>query len=105
MTTTPEVGEVAWTLRIVMAQRDIRTAAELHRRLVDVLGDDAPAAAQVRHLVRRKPQRLTLRTLEGLCAVLDCRPGDLLGVVEQDEVHSYRPAASPPSRKAEVWAR
>ncbi len=62
-----------------MANVGIRFASELHRRLVEVLGEaDAPSEAQVSRLVRTRPERLNLRTLAGLCVVLECGPGDLL---------------------------
>lgn len=69
---------ITWALPVVMVMREIRSASELHRRLGDVMGDDAPSVEQVRRLVARPPERLTLRTLAGLCEVLDVEPGDLL---------------------------
>ncbi|PWJ23307.1 DNA-binding Xre family transcriptional regulator [Branchiibius hedensis] len=69
---------VAWRLRSVMAARDVRFAADLHRRLVEVLGSNAPSSVQVARLVRGVPGRLTMRVLDGLCVALACTPGDLL---------------------------
>ena len=48
------------------------------RRLVGVLGDAAPSEAHVSRLVRTPPERLNLVTLDALCVVLSCGPGDLL---------------------------
>lgn len=73
-----DVTPVEWNLGRVMGDRGIRFAAELHRRLVDVLGPEAPSAAQVSRMVQRRPERLTIRSLEGLCEVLACTPGELL---------------------------
>lgn len=72
------VTPVEWNLVRLMGDREIRFAAELHRRLVDVLGPEAPSEAQVSRMVQRRPERLTIRSLEGLCEVLACAPGDLL---------------------------
>ncbi|WP_231635120.1 helix-turn-helix domain-containing protein [Luteipulveratus halotolerans] len=61
-----------------MSDREIRYSAELRRRLELVLGDETPSEAQLSRMVRARPERLTMRTLEGLCEVLACEPGDLL---------------------------
>lgn len=69
-----------WRLRVCMANAGIRFASDLHRQLVATLGEDsAPSESQVSRLVRHRPERLNLTVLGGLCAVLDCEPGDLLG--------------------------
>lgn len=73
-----DVAPVHWNLQRLMTDRGIRFAAHLRRRLVAVLGDDAPSEAQLSRMVKRRPERLTIRTLEGLCEVLACSPGDLL---------------------------
>jgi len=69
---------IEWRLQVCMANAGIRFASELHRRLVEVLGADAPSEAHVSRLLRTPPERLNLTTLAGLCVVLDCGPGDLL---------------------------
>lgn len=62
-----------------MANAGIRFASDLHRQLVEALGDDqAPSESQVSRLVRHRPERLNLTVLAGLCQVLGCEPGDLL---------------------------
>ena len=61
-----------------MANAGVRFASELHRRLVSVLGDDAPSEAHVSRLVRTPPERLNLTTLAALCTVLACSPANLL---------------------------
>lgn len=69
---------IEWRLRVCMATAGVRFASDLHRRLVELLGDTAPSEAQVSRLVRTPPERLNLVTLAALCDVLDCEPGDLL---------------------------
>lgn len=92
-----ELRPVTWTLSVVMAMRGIRSASELRRRLVDVMGDEAPSVEQVRRLTSRTPDRLTLRTLAGLCEVLEVTPGDLLirSDLEHDEAWTVAPSAEP----------
>ena len=69
---------IEWRLQVCMANAGVRFASELHRRLVEVLGDDAPSEAHISRLVRTPPERLNLATLDGLCVVLACSPADLL---------------------------
>lgn len=71
-------GVIEWRLQVCMAIAGIRFASDLHRRLVEVLGEHAPSEAHVSRLVRTPPERLNLRTLAALCQVLDCEPADLL---------------------------
>ena len=62
-----------------MANAGVCFASDLHRRLVDTLGEDAaPSEAHVSRLVRTPPERLNLATLDVLCVVLACSPADLL---------------------------
>lgn len=61
-----------------MTNGGIPFAFDLHRPLISVLGEDrAPAESQFSRLVRYRPERLNLTVLGGLCAVLDCEPGEL----------------------------
>ncbi len=69
---------IEWRLQVCMANAGVRFATDLHRRLVEVLGDTAPSEAHVSRLVRTPPERLNLITLDALCGVLSCSPGDLL---------------------------
>ena len=69
---------IEWRLQVCMANAGVRFATDLHRRLVGVLGDAAPSEAHVSRLVRTPPERLHLVTLDALCVVLSCGPGDLL---------------------------
>lgn len=73
-----DLPRVAWRLPEQMARAGIRKGSELHRRLVEVMGDEAPSDRHVRQLVDPGPERLSLEVLAGLCEALDCTPGDLL---------------------------
>lgn len=74
-----KVDIIEWRLQVCMANAGIRFASELQRQLVTVLGPDrAPSESQVSRLLRSRPERLNLTVLAGLCAVLDCDPGDLM---------------------------
>lgn len=72
-------GIIEWRLQVCMANTGIRFASELQRQLLTALGADrAPSESQVSRLLRSRPERLNLTVLAGLCAVLDCDPGDLM---------------------------
>lgn len=62
-----------------MAQRRIRTAAELQRRMSrGRSGVRGLSTAQVNRLVDGVPDRLTLTTLDALCDALQATPAELL---------------------------
>ncbi len=70
---------IEWRLQACMAEAGIRFATDLHRWLVDALGEEAaPSKAHVSRLVRTPPERVNLPTLDALCLILRCTPGDLL---------------------------
>ena len=62
---------IEWRLQVCMANAGVRFATDLHRRLVGVLGDEAPSEAHVSRLVRTPPERLNLTTLDALCALAE----------------------------------
>jgi hypothetical protein len=78
MTTKPP-KQLEWRLPIVMAERGIRTATELHRRLmqygIDISSD------RVSRVVSQCPGRLNLQLLAGLATVLDCDANALIRFV------------------------
>lgn len=79
---------IEWRLQVCMANAGVRFASDLHKRLVEVLGEDAaPSEAHVSRLVRTPPERLNLAILDALCVVLACEPADLL---------QHRPVAAAP---------
>jgi DNA-binding Xre family transcriptional regulator len=65
-----------WRLRLLMAEHGMFKATDLQPRLAEhgiVL-----SASQVWRLVTGRPERLNLRVLVVLCAILDCEPGELV---------------------------
>ena len=78
MTTKPP-KQLEWRLLIVMAERGIRTATELHRRLTQY-GIDI-SADRVSRIVSKRPDRLNLDLLAGLATVLDCDANALIRFV------------------------
>jgi DNA-binding Xre family transcriptional regulator len=68
----------------MMAERGIRTATDLQRRL-RVIGIEI-STAQLSRIVNSKPQRLSLELLEGLMTVLECDANALLS--PQDDARS-----------------
>jgi DNA-binding Xre family transcriptional regulator len=81
MTTKPK--EIRWRLRVMMAERDIRTVTDLGRRLRDI-GLEI-SSQQLARVVNEMPQRMNTDLLAGLITVLDCTPSDLMEVREPDD--------------------
>lgn len=76
---TPRAGvrpRLAWRLRVMMAERDIRSVSELCRRL-SVHGVTM-SSQQMGRIVNAMPARLNTELFAALLAVLDCAPNDLL---------------------------
>src|SRR5688572_17430897 len=104
MTAKPK--EIRWRLRVMMAERDIRTATDLGRRLREV-GLEI-SSQQLARVVNEMPQRMNTDLLAGLLTVLDCTPDDLLEVKEaasesagKEKTVSTTPrATTPPRRRA-----
>jgi putative transcriptional regulator len=82
--------ELRWKLRMVAAQREIWTGAQLRRLLAERAGVEM-SAASVSALMRQAPKQLRLSTLQALCVALDCQPGEL---IEVDTTPVVRPASS-----------
>lgn len=62
---------IEWRLHIVMAERRISPSD-----LAEKMGVNRVSVSRLKN-ARRLP-RLTEETLNGLCKVLDCQPGDLM---------------------------
>ena len=77
-----------WRLRELMAARGIFTAGELgpHLAAHGVRLSDS----QVWRLVTGRPERLNLRVLVVLCAILDCTPDDLIERIEVEQPEEAR---------------
>lgn len=81
-----------WRLRVMMAERKIKTVTELGRRL-QALGVTL-SSQHLTRLIDDLPQRLNTELLAALLAVLDCRLTDLIQVEESE------PLAPPPAQPA-----
>ena len=68
-----------WRLAVLMAENDIRTATELHRRLTE-FGVDL-TSDRVSRIVNAFPERLNTTLLAGLLSVLNCELTDLIQVL------------------------
>jgi DNA-binding Xre family transcriptional regulator len=83
---------IVWRLHLVMAERRIRSVAELQRRLRD-LGITI-SSTQLGRLHYKKPERLSVEILEGLMTVLDCTASDLMAVEEAKPAKKTPPAVA-----------
>jgi DNA-binding Xre family transcriptional regulator len=78
-----------WNLRLKAAERGIWKSTEL-RRLLAEAGLEI-SAGKMSALWTGTPTTIRLDDLDVLCAVLDCRPDELL-LCEPDKVAARRPA-------------
>lgn len=72
---------IAWTLRQLMAERNMWLTTELHTALAEHAGETGGrtwSRPQIYRVVTGRPDRLSLDLLDALCEVLDCEPADLL---------------------------
>ncbi len=87
-----------WRLRVLMAENGMFKAIDLAPRLAEHgirLSD-----SQVWRLVTGRPERLNLRLLMVLCAILGCEPGELVRRTEVSARAVKEPASSQPVPKA-----
>lgn len=70
---------VRWRLRMVAAQKEVWTGAELRRLLAERAGLDM-SSASVSALLTKQPSQVKLSTLGALCTALQCSPDDLFQV-------------------------
>lgn len=82
MDTTMKPRILHWRLRVMMAERKIKTVTELGRRL-NGLGVTL-SSQHLTRLIDDLPQRLNTELLAALLAVLDCKLTDLLQVEEPE---------------------
>jgi DNA-binding Xre family transcriptional regulator len=71
----PARRAVTWRVRVLMAERDIRTVSELVRRLGEI--GVSISIAQLGRLIDGKTQHWSQEVIEGLMTVLECQVGDL----------------------------
>lgn len=76
MTSDSLLPTLTWRLHAVMANRGIKSAKDLMAAL-DAKGITL-SVSTVSRLVYKEPKNLSLELLNGLCAVLQCTPNDLL---------------------------
>ncbi len=82
--------KVEWRLRMVAAQRNVWTGAQLRRLLADKAHHPL-SSASVSALLTKQPTQIKLTTLAALCEALDCSASDLLQVRPDDPPGSDRP--------------
>lgn len=66
---------VVWRVRVLMAERNIRSVSELVRRLEGI--GVSISIAQLGRMIDGKTQHWSQDVVEGLITVLECRVGDL----------------------------
>ena len=66
---------VVWRVRVLMAERNIRSVSELVRQLEDI--GVSISIAQLGRLIDGKTQHWSQEIIEGLMTVLECKVGDL----------------------------
>jgi len=67
---------LTWRLEILMAERKIRSATELHRLLVNY--GYKITSSQLSRVVKDRPERVSTDLLDHLLEILNCEIGDLL---------------------------
>ena len=66
---------VVWRVRVLMAERNVRSVSELVRRMEDI--GVSISIAQLGRLIDGKTQHWSQEVIEGLMPVLECQVGDL----------------------------
>ena len=80
-----------WNLRQVMAARGLFTTISLQPLLAE--REIVLSSSQIHRLVTERPERLSLRLLMALMAILDCSMEDLIEPVAQPSVGRRKIAA------------
>ena len=66
---------VVWRVRVLMAERNVRSVSELVRRMDDI--GVSISIAQLGRLIDGKTQHWSQEVIEGLMTILECQVGDL----------------------------
>lgn len=74
--TEQQMKRLSWRLRVMMAERNIATATELHR-LLEQAGYQI-TSSQLTRIIKERPDRISTDLLDHLLLVLNCEIGDLL---------------------------
>lgn len=72
----PARRQLTWRVRVVMAERGIRTVTALSRRLQEI--GVTISVSQLGRLIDGKTQLWNQAVIEGLMTVLECEVGDIL---------------------------
>jgi len=72
----PSRRKVAWRVRVVMAERGIRSVSELSRRLEEI--GVSVSVSQLGRMIDGKTRLWNQDVIEGLMAVLDCELSELI---------------------------
>lgn len=72
----PARKTVRWRVRVVMAERNVRSVSELVRRLEDI--GVSISVAQLGRLIDGKTQHWSQEVIEGMMTVLECELSDLI---------------------------
>lgn len=76
----PQINRLEWRVRVIMAERGIKTITELRQRLVTV-GVEI-STTQLGRVLDALPDRISSELLAGFTTVLQCEIGDLLRVAD-----------------------
>ena len=76
--------EIECRIRVMMAERHIKTIKELHRRLTQI--GVTISSAQLSRVVDGKWQRINSELLAGMAVVMDCEIGDLLRLARTQRI-------------------
>src|SRR4030067_3574100 len=68
--------KLSWPLRVMMAERNITTATELHRMLAK--SGFQITSSQLTRVIKDRPDRISTDLLDHLLQILNCDIGDLL---------------------------
>lgn len=66
---------VVWRVRVLMAERNVRSVSELVRRMEEI--GVSISIAQLGRLIDGKTQHWSQEVIEGLMTILECQVGDL----------------------------
>ena len=66
---------VVWRVRVLMAERNVRSVSELVRRMEDI--GVSISIAPLGRLIDGKTQHWSQEVIEGLMTILECQVGDL----------------------------
>ncbi|XTI73277.1 helix-turn-helix domain-containing protein [Acidithiobacillus sp. AC3] len=86
-------NELEWRVRVVMAERRIKTITELRQRLTEI-GVDI-STTQLGRVLDNLPNRLSMDLLAGLTTVLHCQVGDLLWISPSSGPSGTMPTGTP----------